>query len=39
MQRHGWNLLFHECLSEQLQKLQSAAERARQQGPQGFRTQ
>jgi toxin YhaV len=36
MQRHGWNLLFHECLSEQLQKLQSAAERARQQDPQGF---
>lgn len=36
MQRHGWNLLFHECLSEQLQKLHSAAERARQQDPQGF---
>lgn len=36
MQRHGWNLLFHECLSEQLQKLHAAAERARQQDPQGF---
>jgi len=36
MQRHGWNLLLHECLSEQLQKLHSAAERARQQDPQGF---
>jgi toxin YhaV len=36
IQRHGWNLLFHECLSEQLQKLQAAAERAHQQDPQGF---
>jgi len=31
IQRHGWNLLFHECLSEQLQKLHAAAERARAQ--------
>ena len=36
IQRHGWNLLFHECLSEQLQKLHAADQRARQQGPQGF---
>lgn len=36
IQRHGWNLLFHECLSEQLQKLHAAAERAQQQDPQGF---
>ena len=31
IRRHGWNLLFHECLSEQLQKLHAAAERARAQ--------
>ena len=36
IQRHGWSLLFHECLSEQLQKLHAAAERAQQQDPQGF---
>ena len=36
IQRHGWNLLFHECLSEQLQKLHAAAERAKQQDPQGY---
>lgn len=36
IQRHGWNLLFHECLSGQLQRLHAAAERARQQDPQGF---
>lgn len=36
IQRHGWNLLFHECLSEQLKKLYSAAERAKQQDPKGF---
>ena len=23
IERHGWNLLFHECLIEQLQKLQA----------------
>jgi toxin YhaV len=36
IQRHGWNLLFRECLSEQLQKLHAADQRARQQDPQGF---
>ena len=36
IQRHGWSLLFHECLSEQLQRLHAAAERAQQQDPQGF---
>jgi toxin YhaV len=36
IQRYGWNLLFHECLIEQLQKLRAAAERAQQQDPQGF---
>ena len=36
IQRHGWNLLFHECLSDQLQKLYAATQRAEQQDPQGF---
>ena len=36
MQRHGWNLLFHECLIEQLRKLEVAVQRARKQDPQGF---
>jgi toxin YhaV len=35
-QHHGWNLLFHECLCEQLQKLNAAASRAQTQDPQGF---
>jgi len=36
IQRHGWNLLFHECLTDQLQKLYAASLRAQQQDPQGF---
>jgi toxin YhaV len=36
IQRHGWTLLFHECLTEQLQKLHAAAERAKQQDPSGY---
>ena len=36
MQRHSWNLLFHEGLIEQLQKLQTAAQKAQTQDPQGF---
>ena len=36
IQRHGWNLLFHECLIEQLQKLEAAASRAKAQDPAGF---
>ena len=36
MQRHGWVLLFHECIVEQLQKLHAAAERARRNDPKGF---
>ena len=36
IQRHGWNLLFHAGLIEQLQKLQAAAHRAQAQDPQGF---
>ena len=36
MQSHGWTLLFHACLAEQLQKLHAAAQRAEQQDPKGF---
>lgn len=36
MQRHGWTLLFHECLIKQLQKLSAAVERAQQKDPPGF---
>ncbi len=36
IQRNGWNLLFHDRLIEQLQKLQTAAQRAKAQDPQGF---
>jgi toxin YhaV len=33
MQRHGWNVLFHECLIEQLARLERAAARAIAQNP------
>lgn len=33
IERHGWNLLFHDCLIAQLQKLDAAAARARAQDP------
>lgn len=36
MQSHGWNLLFHDCLIEQLKKLQAAAQRAQSQDPKGY---
>jgi len=36
IQRHGWNLLFHDCLIEQLQKLEAAVSRAKAQDPAGF---
>ena len=36
MQRHGWTLLFHEIVIEQLRKLQAAEERAEQNDPHGF---
>jgi toxin YhaV len=36
MQRHGWILLFHECIVEQLQRLHSAAERAKRTDRKGF---
>ena len=38
IQRHGWILLFHACVSAQLQKLHAASERAKQQDPNGFDT-
>lgn len=36
IKRHGWNLLFHECITAQLQKLYAAAELAKKQDPQNF---
>lgn len=36
MQRHGWTLLFHDCVIEQLQKLLAAARRAQENDPKGF---
>lgn len=36
MQRHGWPLLFHEGIIEQLRKLRMAAEQAEQSDPQEF---
>lgn len=38
MKRHGWHLLFHECLIEQLLKLKAAVERAQAQDPEGFKS-
>jgi toxin YhaV len=36
MQRHGWNLLFHDCLIEQLQKLEVAVLSAKVQDSKCF---
>ncbi len=36
MQRHGWTLLFHDCLIDQLRKLHHAARRAQRRDPTGF---
>ena len=36
MQRHGWTLLFHDCLIEQLRKLRNAVQRAQRIDPAGF---
>ena len=36
MQRHGWALLFHDCVIEQLQKLHAAVQRAQESDPEGF---
>ncbi len=35
MQRHGWTLLFHACIVDQLRRLQDAAKRAERNGPSG----
>jgi toxin YhaV len=36
MQRHGWHLLFHDCLIEKLRELEAAVQRAKTQDPRGF---
>lgn len=36
MQRHGWTLLFHDCVIEQLQKLYAAVQQAQQNDLEGF---
>ena len=36
MQRHGWTLLFHDCLIDQLRNLDRAVRRARRNDPAGF---
>jgi len=36
IQRHGWTLLFHDCLIAQLTRLRLAVERVRSQGAEGF---
>ena len=36
MQRHGWSLLFHGCLIEQIQKLKIASDRAAASDPLNF---
>ena len=36
MQRHGWTLLFHDCLIDQLRKLHHVAQRAQRSDPTGF---
>ncbi len=33
MQRHGWTLLFHDCIVGQLQRLHAAAQRAEKADP------
>lgn len=38
IQRHGWTLIFHECLIEQLQKLETATARGKSQNPDDFET-
>lgn len=36
MQQHGWTLLFHDNLIEQMMKLRAAALRAHENDPDGF---
>ena len=36
MERHGWILLFHNCIVEQLHKLHNATARAKANDPSGY---
>ena len=36
MRRHGWTLLFHDCLIDQLRELHRVAQRAQRSDPTGF---
>jgi len=36
IQRHGWTLLFHDCIIGQLQRLHAAAQRAEAKDPKSF---
>lgn len=36
MQRHGWTLLFHRCIAEQLQRVNTAVLRAQVSAPNNF---
>ena len=36
MQRHGWTLLFHDCMVEQMGRLSTAADRAKRSDPDDF---
>ncbi|EFI35913.1 conserved hypothetical protein [Desulfonatronospira thiodismutans ASO3-1] len=36
MQSHGWTLLFHDCLVQQLKRLFAACQRARSSDPEGW---
>ena len=36
MERHGWVLLFHDCIVAQLQKLYTVAQRAEREDPHHF---
>ena len=36
MRRHGWTLLFHDCLIDQLRKLHDAVQRAQRSDPAEF---
>jgi toxin YhaV len=37
MERHGWVVLFHICIVEQLQKLSAAVERAQRNDPEALK--
>lgn len=36
IERHGWTLLFHECVVEQMRKLAAAVDQAKLHDSQGF---